>query len=123
MLWEFAMNRPLIVIYAAIVLDAVGIGLIFPILPALLADVTHAGNVAPYIGQALRENSGLKVLVAQGYYDFATPFFAAEYALSRTGIPQDRIRYTYYDAGHMMYIRDEDRHKLSADIRAFIRAR
>lgn len=44
------MNRPLIVIYAAIVLDAVGIGLIFPILPALLAEVTHAGNVAPYIG-------------------------------------------------------------------------
>ncbi|WP_033072887.1 S10 family peptidase [Sphingopyxis sp. MWB1] len=80
-------------------------------------------NVAPYIGQALRENSGLKVLVAQGWYDFATPFFAAEYALSRTGIPQDRISYTYYDAGHMMYIRDEDRHQLSADIRAFIRAR
>ncbi|SNS79646.1 S10 family peptidase [Sphingopyxis indica] len=80
-------------------------------------------NVAPYIGQALRENSGLRVLVAQGYYDFATPFFAAEYALSRTGIPQDRIEYEYYDAGHMMYIRDEDRHKLSADIRAFIRAR
>lgn len=48
--WEFAMNRPLIVIYAAIVLDAVGIGLIFPILPALLSEVTHAGNVAPYIG-------------------------------------------------------------------------
>ncbi len=80
-------------------------------------------NVAPYIGQALRENSGLRVFVGQGYYDFATPFFAAEYALSRTGIPQDRIQYQYYGAGHMMYIRDEDRHKLSADIRAFIRAR
>lgn len=47
---EFAMNRPLVVIYSAIVLDAVGIGLIFPILPALLKDVTHAENVAPYIG-------------------------------------------------------------------------
>ncbi len=80
-------------------------------------------NVTPYIGQALRENSGLRVFVGQGYYDFATPFFAAEYALSRTGIPQDRIEYQYYGAGHMMYIRDEDRHKLSADIRAFIRAR
>ncbi|ALH81343.1 S10 family peptidase [Sphingopyxis macrogoltabida] len=80
-------------------------------------------NVAPYIGQALRENSGLRVFVGQGYYDFATPFFAAEYALSRTGIPQDRVEYQYYGAGHMMYIRDEDRHKLSADIRAFIRGR
>jgi DHA1 family tetracycline resistance protein-like MFS transporter len=44
------MNRPLAVIYTAIVLDAVGIGLIFPILPSLLQDVTHATNVAPYIG-------------------------------------------------------------------------
>ena len=44
------MTRPLLVIFTAIVLDAVGIGLIFPILPALLRDVTHADNVAPYIG-------------------------------------------------------------------------
>lgn len=44
------MNRPLVVIFAAIVLDAVGIGLIFPILPALLRDVTQGDNVAPYIG-------------------------------------------------------------------------
>jgi len=80
-------------------------------------------NVAPYIGQALRENSGLRVFVGQGYYDFATPFFATEYSLSRTGIPQDRIEYKYYAAGHMMYIRDEDRHKLAQDVRAFIRAR
>lgn len=44
------MNRPLIVIYTAICLDAVGIGLIFPILPRLIEDVTHAPNVAAYIG-------------------------------------------------------------------------
>ena len=44
------MNKPLVVIFAAIVLDAVGIGLIFPILPALLKEVTHADNVAPTIG-------------------------------------------------------------------------
>ncbi len=44
------MNRPLILIFATIVLDAVGIGLIFPILPSLLQDVTHAENVAPTIG-------------------------------------------------------------------------
>ena len=80
-------------------------------------------NVAPYIGRGLRENSGLRVFVGQGYYDFATPFFAAEYALSRTGIPQDRIRYHYYGSGHMMYVRDEDRSALSRDVRAFIRER
>ncbi len=80
-------------------------------------------NVAPYLGTALRENSGLRIFVGQGYYDMATPFFGAEYSLSRAGIPQDRIVYKYYDAGHMMYVRDEDRVKLSADIRDFIRGR
>lgn len=79
-------------------------------------------NVAPYLGRAMRENSGLRVFVGQGYYDFATPFFGAEYSLSRTGIPDDgRIQWRYYHAGHMMYVRDEDLRKLSADIRAFIR--
>jgi carboxypeptidase C (cathepsin A) len=80
-------------------------------------------NVAPYIGKALRENKGLKVFVGQGYYDFATPFYAAEYSLSRTGMPQDRIHYEYYASGHMMYVRDEDRVKLSRDVRDFIRSR
>ena len=80
-------------------------------------------NVAPYLGTAMRENSDLRIFVGQGWYDFATPFFAAEYALTRTGFPQDRIEWHYYDAGHMMYVRDEDRRKLSEDIRAFIRAR
>ena len=80
-------------------------------------------NVAQYIGQALRENSGLKVFVGQGYYDFATPFFGAEYSLTRAGIPQDRVQFHYYDAGHMMYVRDEDRAKLARDIRAFIHSR
>jgi carboxypeptidase C (cathepsin A) len=80
-------------------------------------------NVTPYLGTALRENSGMRIFVGQGYYDFATPFFAAEYALSRTGIPQDRIEYRYYGAGHMMYVRNEERAKLSSDIRQFIRSR
>ncbi|MBW9112106.1 TCR/Tet family MFS transporter [Rhizobium cauense] len=44
------MNKPLVVIFTAIVLDAVGIGLIFPILPSLLQEVTHSRDVAPYIG-------------------------------------------------------------------------
>lgn len=78
-------------------------------------------NVAPYIGRALRENSGLRVFVGQGWYDFATPFFAAEYSLTRTGMPQDRIQYHYYDAGHMMYVREADLAKLSNDVRGFIR--
>ena len=78
-------------------------------------------NVAPYISRAMRENSGLRVFNAQGWYDFATPFFAAEYALTRSGFPRDRITFRYYDSGHMMYVRDEDRVALSRDIRTFIR--
>jgi carboxypeptidase C (cathepsin A) len=80
-------------------------------------------TVAPFIGESLRQNSGLKVFVAQGWYDFATPSFTAEYSLNRTGIPGDRVQFHYYDAGHMMYVRDPDLAKLSADIRAFIRGR
>ena len=80
-------------------------------------------NVAPFIGDAMRQNSQLRTFVGQGWYDFATPFFGAEYSLNRVGIPQERVEFHYYDAGHMMYIRDEDRAKLSRDIRAFIRAR
>jgi carboxypeptidase C (cathepsin A) len=80
-------------------------------------------NLTPYLGKAMRENSGMRIFVGQGYYDFATPFFAAEYALSRTGIPQERIEYRYYGSGHMMYVRDEDRSALSRDVRAFIRGR
>jgi DHA1 family tetracycline resistance protein-like MFS transporter len=44
------MKKALVVIFATVVLDAVGIGLIFPILPALLREVTHADNVAATIG-------------------------------------------------------------------------
>ncbi len=44
------MNKSLVVIFATICLDAVGIGLIFPILPRLLVEVTQTQNIAPYIG-------------------------------------------------------------------------
>jgi carboxypeptidase C (cathepsin A) len=79
-------------------------------------------SVAPYLSRAMRENSGLRVFVGAGYYDFATPLFGAEYALSRTGFPTDRIQFHYYEAGHMMYVHDASRAKLSRDIREFIRS-
>ncbi len=78
-------------------------------------------NVAPYLGRALRENSGLKVFVGQGYFDFATPFFGAELSLNKPGFPEGRVEFHYYQAGHMMYVHDSDLAKLSRDIRDFIR--
>jgi carboxypeptidase C (cathepsin A) len=77
-------------------------------------------NVAPYLSKALRENSGLKVFVGQGYFDFATPFFGAELSLSKPGFPAGRVEFHYYQAGHMMYVHDSDLAKLSRDIRDFV---
>jgi len=77
-------------------------------------------NVAPHVGRALRENSGLKVMVANGYYDFATPFFASENTYNANGIDTSRVDFTYYEAGHMMYVHEPSLDQLIKDIRAFI---
>ncbi|GGI82717.1 peptidase S10 [Polymorphobacter multimanifer] len=77
-------------------------------------------NLTPWIGKAMRENTAMGVFIGQGWYDFATPFFAAEYSLQRPGIPQDRLDFQYYQSGHMMYVQASDRTKLSTDIRRFI---
>jgi len=76
-------------------------------------------NVSRGLANAMRRNSDLRVLVANGYYDFATPFFDAEYTLARHGIVKERVIMKYYEAGHMMYIREADLIQLSADIREF----
>ncbi|WP_425430653.1 Tet(A)/Tet(B)/Tet(C) family tetracycline efflux MFS transporter [Devosia naphthalenivorans] len=56
------LNKPLIVILAAVMLDAVGIGLIFPILPALLRDVGHITEVATLLGLMLALYSACQFL-------------------------------------------------------------
>lgn len=80
-------------------------------------------NVAPYLGTAMRQNSDLEVFVAAGYYDFATPFFAAEYSLNRAGIVPERVHFAYYEAGHMMYIHHPSLAKLQQDIHDFLMQR
>lgn len=79
----------------------------------------HYVNVTRKLSDVLRRNSDLKVMVANGYYDMVTPFFDAEYTLTRHGIKGDRIDMKYYEAGHMMYTHEADLKKLAADIRAF----
>ncbi|MGD8326731.1 MAG: peptidase S10 [Sphingomonadales bacterium] len=79
-------------------------------------------NVAPMLGEAMRENSDLRVLLACGYYDLATPFFAAETTLATNGFVKDRTVKTFYEAGHMMYLHHPSLAKLSKDIRDFILA-
>jgi carboxypeptidase C (cathepsin A) len=77
-------------------------------------------NVARRLAQAMRRNPDLRVLIASGYYDFATPFFDAELTVSRYGIVRDRVTMTYYEAGHMMYVHDPSRERFLADVRTFL---
>jgi len=68
----------------------------------------------------MRRNDGLRVMIASGYYDFATPFFDAEYTFARHGFLPDRLAFYYYEAGHMMYLHRPSLDRLMADVRGFI---
>ena len=77
-------------------------------------------NVARDLSRAMRRNHGLRVMIASGYYDFATPFFDAEYTFARHGFLADRITFHYYEAGHMMYLHRPSLDRLMADVRSFM---
>ena len=77
-------------------------------------------NVARKLAETMRRNTEMKVLVANGYYDLICPFFDAEYTYSRNGIEREKVKLTYYEAGHMMYTHEPDFIKLSNDIREFL---
>jgi carboxypeptidase C (cathepsin A) len=85
-----------------------------------------AGAGHPDTSEALRaamsKNPYMKVFVASGYYDLATPYFATEYTLNHLGLDstlRGNITTCYYPAGHMMYIDEGCLKKLSEDIKAF----
>jgi carboxypeptidase C (cathepsin A) len=75
-------------------------------------------NVAPELGRLQRECPNLRVLMANGLFDLATPFFAVENTIAGNGIDASRIRMTYYEAGHMMYVNEACLKALIADFRA-----
>jgi carboxypeptidase C (cathepsin A) len=77
-------------------------------------------NVARDLSRAMRRNDGLRVMIASGYYDFATPFFDAEYTFARHGFLPDRLAFYYYEAGHMMYLHRPSLDRLMADVRSFM---
>ena len=63
-------------------------------------------NVSEMLREAMTENPSLKVMIANGYYDLATPFFATEYTVNHIGLEpalSNHISLTYCDAGHMLY--------------------
>lgn len=77
-------------------------------------------TVAPWIGEAMRQNDALRTFVACGYHDLATPFFAVENAFNGPGVPVERVEFAYYEGGHMMYLYPPSMTKLTQDVRAFI---
>jgi carboxypeptidase C (cathepsin A) len=84
-----------------------------------------APNVEDDLVEALVTNPQLHVEVENGLYDLATPFFATEFTMTHLGLPenlQKNIGLKYYDAGHMMYLHEEDLAKLKANVASFIDA-
>ncbi len=82
-----------------------------------------APNVEGDLKSAMITNPKLYVEVENGYYDFATPFFAMEFTVSHLGLPaelQSHVDMKYYPAGHMMYLDDKSRSMLHNNIAAFI---
>ncbi|HWN43839.1 MAG TPA: peptidase S10, partial [Thermoanaerobaculia bacterium] len=81
-------------------------------------------NVAEPLRQAMNKNPDLKVLFTCGYYDLATPYFDSVYTADHLGLPESlrgNVGITYYESGHMMYIREADHAKLKKDIAAFVK--
>ncbi len=74
------------------------------------------------LGQAMRENSHLKVLSANGYFDLATPFFGTERDLYHMGLEpalRDNLMFRYYPSGHMVYLNPVAQKLFRADLAAF----
>jgi carboxypeptidase C (cathepsin A) len=93
-------------------------------------DLKHNGNpinlnVSADLATAMKTNPRLKVMVNGGYYDLATPFYAAYYEDKHLPIPESlakNIEYDWYESGHMVYVRDESLQQLHDRVAAFIRS-
>ena len=82
-------------------------------------------NVAETLRKAMTQNPFLHVFVAKGYYDLATPFFAADYTFDHLGLDpalRGHLTGAYYEAGHMMYVHPPSLTKLKTDIAQFIKS-
>jgi carboxypeptidase C (cathepsin A) len=82
-------------------------------------------DVTPSLERAFAKNPAMRVYVAAGFYDGATPYWAVEYTLAHLRIaPEARqnIVVDYFDAGHMMYIDAPSMTKLRDGIRRFMQS-
>ncbi len=75
------------------------------------------------LSSAMRKNPYMKVFMACGFYDMATPYFAAEYTISALNLDPElrkNISVSYYEAGHMFYIEKNSLKKLKDDAASFL---
>ncbi len=80
-------------------------------------------QVLDRLAQAMRTDPHLRIHVACGYYDAATPYGATEYDIAHLDIPAElagNIEFAYYKAGHMMYLHEPSRLDQSARLAAFV---
>jgi carboxypeptidase C (cathepsin A) len=80
-------------------------------------------NVAGTLREAMTKNPDLKVFVANGFYDLATPYFATVYTFEHLGLDPDlkgNVSMGFYEAGHMMYIHKQSLVSLKSDLARFI---
>ena len=81
------------------------------------------GDTSSLLRNAFTKNPYMKVMVAAGYFDLATPYFAAEYTFNHMGLNAEmhkNIIWNFYQSGHMMYIDDDAHAKLKHDITEFM---
>jgi carboxypeptidase C (cathepsin A) len=80
-------------------------------------------NVAETLRKAMTVNPHLKVYVANGYFDLATPFLATEYTFNHLGLDetlQKNISMSYFPAGHMMYVQIPSLARLHDELASFV---
>lgn len=86
-----------------------------------------AGEGPPDTSEALRQamakNPYMKVMIASGFYDLATPYFGTEYTFSHMGLDREvrsNVAIRYYESGHMMYIDETSLADLTRDVAGFL---
>ncbi len=80
-------------------------------------------NVAETLRKAISNHQVLKIHIANGYFDLATPYLATQYTFNHMGLEkslQDNISMSFYEAGHMMYIHMPSIQQLKENLANFI---
>jgi carboxypeptidase C (cathepsin A) len=81
------------------------------------------GDTTSLLREAMAKNPYMKVMIAAGYYDLATPYFAVEYTFNHMGLHPEmhkNISWEFYQAGHMLYIDSDSHAKLKHDFGEFL---